>query len=252
MQICELCQIYGVPVRETNWEKRRKFDYEPYVLIKASTQLYQNSGEGVIVYGGHSTLPQLLGYRLMRKPSKDIDSVGKEEHIKELLENRGLYSDFHYGLRENQIILTNDSNIIIGTGLDRIHDWEVPQDFYDNSMIFSIPDIGNVRVASPEYQIMLKLRRGYENMGIKPFYGKDRIDIANILLAPYYRSGLREVDLNELSNLVRFHITDDRSCLEKLVELANLEKVDNLNKDERNQLKEVLTILYSSLLTPRR
>ena len=244
MQLSQLCTDYGIPYKATDWNLYRQIS-SSNDLLEASTGLYRNSGNDTIVVGGHVVLPELLGLRNMRKPSGDIDSVASEQGIRRLFNTTDLYGNVHYGSKECELFLELNG-IPIGVSLDKIHDWDVTDDFRQSSLEIET-EKGKVRVALPEYQIMLKLRRGYHCMETnRPFYGKDRIDIANIFLADL--DGGRRIEMQRLKELIQEHIVSDPECLSQLWAIANLYNVGSLRKGEKNDWYALLDQFSSILL----
>lgn len=244
--LSKICTEYGISSEITNWDIYRRLS-PAKDLLQASAELYRLSGFDTIVIGGHTILPQLLGYREMRKRSGDIDSVGTETGIRLLILSRNCYTDMHYGISEDELFLEKDG-MPLGVSLNKIHDWQVPLHFRESSIVFEVPEIGPIRVGAPEYQITLKLRRGHHCLDEgRSFYGKDRIDIANILLASLYQAGLKAVDMKLLVELVREHVTFDTSCLRGLWEQANLYENGTMRRAEKKDLKGILDEFHSAL-----
>jgi len=247
MLMSELCTEYEIPHRITDWNEYGEVAPKES-LLRASTELYRLSGEDTIVVGGHAVLPDFLGYRKMRKRSGDIDSVAREQGVRTLVSSGGSWEDLHYGIREEELFLSM-SSVPVGVSLDKIHDWDVPRDFRGSSIVFEVPGMGQLRVASPEYQIMLKLRRGRHCMDCnRPFYGKDRVDITNMLLASLYHGGRKTVNLGRLTELVLEHVFSDPNCLSVLLSNASLYNVGSLRKQEKKDLVGVLDEFSHNLL----
>ncbi len=244
MQLSQLCTKYGIPHEVTNWDQYRRI-VSNNDLLEVSTGLYRNSGNDTIVIGGHVVLPELLGLRNMRRPSGDIDSVASEQGIRLLFNTTDLYGNVHYGSKECELFLELNG-IPIGVSLDRIHDWVVTDDFRESSIEIETEQ-GEVRVASPEYQVMLKLRRGYHCIEIdRPFYGKDRIDIASMFLA--HLGGRMKIDIEKLKELILEHVTHNRGSLSQLWSTADLYNVGSLRKNEKKILEKLLYQFSSILL----
>jgi hypothetical protein len=242
--LSQLCQEYGVPARITDWDKYR-YRAPLNCLLGASSRLYTLSDFGTIVVGGHAITPELLGYRQMRKRSGDIDTVSGEDGLRALLEKVDSYDDVHYGIREEELFLAEGS-IPLGVNLNRIHDWDVPPDFRESSILFEVDGIGPIRVAAPDYQIMLKLRRGRYCLDTeRPFFGKDRIDIANLALASLYQGGVKHIDIRRLGELVLEHVSSDLNCLSILC--SSLDNTGSLKKTEDADFKKFLREFSSKL-----
>lgn len=191
-----------------------------------------------MMFGGQTAHPELLGFRNMRISSDDVDSVITVNGLCDLsrcFNNRNLFY-----IPEFQKVYLGHKGVPFIFALDYIHDWEIDPDFRHSSVFMYLRGVP-VELAAPEYTIMMKMRRAQEN---GRFFGKDRLDIANLLLAPYFKEDLNQIDFDRLgelvsSNLPRRDIGRWVGCLE--------ETENHLRKRERPLFRKAYEKIRESI-----
>lgn len=161
-------------------------------------------GEELVLYGGQTATERFYGFKRIRDITTDLDFVSTADGLRRLLLQEKLY--YH---RKFDILFAVRDNVPVSLAQTHIHDWEIDPGFFraaETVRGLRCP----VRCCSREYSIMLKLRRtsGRLDRGERPF-GKDALDIVNVITAPYLRSDLEQVDFLETAALVRHHVADD-------------------------------------------
>lgn len=217
------------------------YDFHPGLPLVFETikELYRKFKDKIILYGGQAATKIFWGARVLRTQTNDIDVVIKKDQLENILAGQGTfyyhkkYDYFYFYLNNIQIVFS----------YAHIHDWNIPQDFYDSARDFKF-DTLVIRVCSPEYLIALKLRRNfYAIREGHPFFGKDALDILNILTAFFYDPGKEELDLNKLTTLVHTHVSP-----EKAVAAGLLEQVEHYLGHYRKADQEKIGRYYRSLL----
>ena len=237
-QIKEICERLDIPQDHVRRElyKRDETHYDD--VLPALKELNAVSEGQIIIYGGQTTHPSLLGYRKMRLPSDDIDCVCSESGIGLINDNYGReYSNgkgpkICYYEPFDTLFMYFDG---FPTDLvsENFHDWEIPEDIEEFKTVVPLGD-NEISVCRPEYTIMLKMKRAKDHNN---FWGKDQIDIAHLLLSPGEKEELKDVDLKEASHLIEENVTEDKEVIERY--LSELKSgVGALRKEENEKLKE--------------
>jgi len=225
--LLETCRNLGIPDGRVDYRKYTDFNPTPEEALSVMSELDDALDHEVIMIGGQTVHPKLLGLRQMRKPSNDVDCVTTAEGVKKIHENFKGLSNFFLSEDHGDLFLEYQG-FPIGFVTDNIHDWEIDQNFRQSALTLPVDRGSQITVASPEYTIMLKIRRA-DSKG--KLFGKDRIDISSLLLAPKYRSDLRDVNMDEVASLTYDHVTCDYARVKRWIdELGMVYK--NLNKDE--------------------
>ena len=244
MKLEELCRYFKIPKKEINHKKYRdkakSLDY-----IETSLSFFYNEinqAKEFLIIGGKTASPLLLGLRQMRKLSNDIDFITTENGAIKLIKKFRGNESFFYSNYKNLFLEYNGLPFVFN--FKKIHDWEIPNDMWDSAVKKMIKDT-ELKISSPEYTIMLKLRRAYQE---KRFFGKDKLDIASLLLAPLYKE-LKEVNLNKTARLIYENITKDKEEIIKYIfELESFCDA-NLRKKERRVFKEVNHEFLNNLIS---
>lgn len=169
-------------------------------------------GGELVLYGGQTATERIYGFKRLRDITNDLDYVCTAAGLDRVLREERLFYhpafDIFFGVRDN---------VPLSFAATHIHDWPVDGNFFLASTPvrgFSHP----VRCCSREHSIMLKLRRmsGRLDRGAAPF-GKDALDIINMLVAPRVRADLPPVDCASLAALVRKHVSADAERLDRLI-----------------------------------
>ena len=155
----------------------------------------------IILYGGQTATPLLFGYKHMRTYTNDLDFISREEDLSAIITSENLKFDTKHG-----VFFGYEMDVIYTLSSGSIHNWEIPDDFIASCRKIKF---GNhyLSVCSPEYTIIMKLRRALEN-GCTLF-GKDAIDIINLIIAPIYRQDLEPINTDKLDKLLHSHCSRD-------------------------------------------
>jgi len=177
-------------------------------LVESFAAVY---GDELVLYGGQTATARIWGFKRIRDITHDLDFVctraGLERaaHLEKLL--------YHSGY---DIFFSSRDNVPLSFALEHIHDWPV-----DEGIFRSARPARGFRCAplccSPEYSMMLKMRRTSErfDQGLHPF-GKDALDIINMATAPYIRDDLAAIDFPSLAALLRASVSSDGGRLAEL------------------------------------
>ncbi len=247
-----LCEELVIPLKLLDDETKKVYREQRFnaeELVQKAAVLDTILNHELIVIGGIVVSPQLLGYRQMRRPSNDLDTVTTENGI------RILHREFGQNGRNDSFFRTvNYGDIFLDYGkvpcsfdVAVTHSWTIPFDFYQRIKTISIGE-GQVNVIAPEYLITLKIRRCIRAERI---YGKDILDIANVLLAPYFRSYLSAVDLQYTAALLREHAFLKSTDFEQYI-LPMRNNVNNLRFDEKKLFLDQLAELQSYVIPESR
>lgn len=107
----------------------------------------------------------------------------------------------------------------------------MPHCFFDSAVSFNL-ECGKINTASPENIILLKLWRACCE---KRFFGKDKVDIANLFLAHYFKENSKEINKDKISGGIYDNLTknfDEARSFCKCLKEAR----PHLKKDERDLL----------------
>lgn len=151
----------------------------------------------IILYGGQTATPLLFGYKHMRTYTNDLDFIVREDNLSTIIMAEQLKFDTTHG-----VFFGYEMDVIYTVTSGHIHNWEIPDDLISSSR--EVPfGSSTLLVCSPEYTITMKFRRALENGCI--LFGKDAIDIINLIIAPAFREELPPVDLDKLTELLKKH-----------------------------------------------
>lgn len=202
---------YNVPfIKSITCPSRSYSESSIFFLMK---KFYQSYGMALVLYGGQTATEDIFGFRKMRDLTNDIDYVMQETVIADIIKNENISYCPEY-----DIFFAYQEEIPITFTFQHIHDWQVSYDFFTTAQVVSFND-GQLYCCSPEYTIMLKFRRSLYCMKSKRcVFGKDCIDIINLLMAPLYRSDLNKLDFDRLLDLLKTHVTSNTQELLKILE----------------------------------
>lgn len=232
-EIKEVCRELGIYFDKSRPQQYSDFEPDSEDIIEAITSLSQEMDNRLILYGGQATHSELLGYRKMRLPSNDIDCVTDKTVIEKTLDvdSEGepiFYEPFDAVMLEYEEFPT----VFV---VNQIHDWDISSDFTESKVNQEVRGT-ELNLVSPEYNIMLKLRRANEEGEL---WGKDKTDISNLLLAPLEKNELQEINYSKLTYLLREHVTDNRSKAKYF--LGDLREFNGpLRNEEEIKLQEEL------------
>lgn len=174
-------------------------------VIHTLDTMYQRYGDKVVLYGGQLATPWFFGYKQMRTTTTDVDLAVSPEILKRVIrEYSATYHD------EYRVFYSICDSIPFVFTAEKIHDWRIPEDFYTSATLHKFGSF-RVRGCSREYLITLKLRRIMESD--HSLFGKDAIDILNILTASVVRKELGSIDYMRCSELIKLYIQSDISSL---------------------------------------
>ncbi|MDD4353300.1 MAG: hypothetical protein PHN56_02465, partial [Candidatus Nanoarchaeia archaeon] len=98
-------------------------------------------------------------------------------------------------------------NVPVGLSYKHIHDWVINNDFFKKTI-----NIDGANFCSPEYLIMLKLRRNYCRISEgKKLMGKDYMDIISLFASK------NEINLDEIKDLININISDNVNKLKEII-----------------------------------
>lgn len=183
-------------------------------------------GGELVLYGGQTATERFYGFKRIRDITTDLDFVCTGDGLRRLLVLERLF--YH---RKFDILFAVRDNVPVSFAQTHIHDWEIDPGFFraaETVRGLRCP----VLCCSREYSIMLKMRRmsGLLDRGEKPF-GKDALDIVNMITAPFLRADLELVDPLETAALVRDHVAADRGRFGELLEFIDFYR-DHLTEVE--------------------
>ena len=179
-----------------------------YEEIKEAINKYLKN-KPLILIGGQTASPLYYGYRSLRKPSTDIDMFASDKILERIVEETKI--DVHKYYENSYIFISEKFPLVFH--INKIHNYDPDEYFYKH-----VKEIDRILVNPPEYTIALKLKRAKDN---KRMFGKDKIDIANILLSN--ANGKIELNYDKLSKLIKeFEI--DSSYLDQIRSVNNLKK----------------------------
>ena len=245
--LTEICKEVGIrkkTLTERDMKKYRNNNPRSDKVMNTMLDISNTLDGDVVVIGGFCVHPKLLGFRKMRKLSNDLDCITDEKGIKTLYENfKGrLFQTTNYGdvfMEYNTLPFSFDT--------EETHGWKIPHDFYLDSVEFNIKNTP-LNTISPEYLITLKSRRAMEKGRV---FGKDKLDTANVILAPYFNKDtenkkLDYVNLEKTASLIRQHSFNNLEQAKNYIESLGQAK-DHLKKSEREIFSENISNLQKQI-----
>lgn len=215
--------------------------YEETKIIGLVNRFAQDYGDGLVLYGGITATEWIYGLKRIRSITSDLDFVCTPKGIGDIMDREQVvyHSDF-------DILFMVADNVPVSFTRGHIHDWQVGEDFFaatETRSPFGIP----LRCASREHSIMLKMRRSDERMarGEQPF-GKDALDILNMLASPYCGRPGETVDIDALCGLVRGSVTSSAWRLDALLRFIGGYE-PHLSEGERLAVDPALAALREGL-----
>ena len=154
-------------------------------------------GDSLVLYGGITATERIYGLKRIREITTDLDFAcvpGREES---LLSIPGIR--YHPAF---DILCASVGGLPVTFACGHIHDWPTSPEFYGTAR--AVP-VGGQRVlcASREHSIMLKFRRMAERARRgAPLFGKDALDIINIVAASCRKPGIWSMDLARTARLI--------------------------------------------------
>ncbi len=114
--------------------------------------------------------------------------------------------------------------------LEKIHNFRISQDFLERTKTVVFDDVP-VKVSSPEYVVFTKLLRAVEK---SRFFGKDKLDIASLLLA--YKYNKTEFDEDFFIYLI--NSSPQKSQIKNY--FKQIPQIKNITKIEKSDLQKVV------------
>ncbi|MHC4884484.1 MAG: hypothetical protein ACYTGH_05295 [Planctomycetota bacterium] len=154
------------------------------------TTLGPRYGNRLVLFGGQLATPLVYGFTKMRRHTNDIDYIVHEDLLPDLVRREHLDYIPGYGVFYGYF-----EGILAVFMCGRIHNWRIPKTFFDEALDWPIGGVP-VHVSTRDTLIALKFRRGTE---YEPhLFGKDGVDLVNLLTAPAFRDDLGPHDWDRL------------------------------------------------------
>ncbi|MFW6283329.1 MAG: hypothetical protein ACOC1P_04730 [Minisyncoccales bacterium] len=241
----ELCKEIGIErktLTEEDMKKYRNNDPGSEEVLNSMLEVNKILEGNAIVIGGSSVHPKLLGFRKMRKLSNDLDCITDEKGIRTLYENfkDKLFQTTNYG-----DVFMEYKSLPFGFDTNETHGWEIPEDFFSDAVEFNLTN-PPLKTISPEYIITLKSRRAMEKGRV---FGKDKLDTANVILAPYFKEEKEKknyVDIEKTASLMRRHSFGNLEGAKDYIESLGQAR-DHLKKSEREIFSENISQLKNQI-----
>ena len=167
------------------------------LISRILTRIASRHDDRMILYGGQTATPLLFGYKHMRTYTNDLDFLVREEDLSAIIMAEKLKFDTTHG-----VFFGYEMDVIYTVTCGHIHNWEIPDDLLSNSRKITF-GTGTLTVCPPEYTITMKFRRALENGCV--LFGKDAIDIINLIIAPHFRKELPPVSIKKTTALLQKH-----------------------------------------------
>ncbi len=240
-KLADLCRRMGIGQKESDYGRYAELKPDSSQVLDSIYGLGRILGQEGVVIGGSTAHPELLGYRQMRRPSADIDCVVTDDGVAVLKDNFG--DDMFYSQMFNGCFLDYEGTPVGVFAFD-IHGWEIGSDFMNSAR--TIPrGQESVTVASPEYTIAMKARRGQMN---GEFRGKDRIDTANLLISPVLKNRPLPINTDKIASLAFDNVTTDYRWAAGWIEDLEM-AVKNLKPEELEAFRSACDRMKSSIDT---
>jgi hypothetical protein len=206
-------RILGIPsigdFRELALIPQSYDDEKIFGLLNRYAEAY---GEGLVLYGGVTATERFYGLKRIREITNDLDFVCTPEGLEALLAGEALFYHSRF-----DVLYSVTDNVPVSFAFEHIHDWPIDQGFFESSEL-KVPCGLPVRCCSKEHSIMLKMRRSIEKIsrGDQAF-GKDALDILNMIAGSACRGGEEPVDVDALCALVLRCVSSDAALLARLM-----------------------------------
>jgi len=236
--LTEICNEIGIrkkTLTEGDLEKYRNNNPKSEEVLDSMLEVNEVLSGNAIVIGGSVIHPKLLGFRKMRKLSNDLDCITNEEGMGELHKN---FQDRIFQTTNYGDVFMEYNSLPFGFDVNETHGWEIPEDFYTEAKSFNLSRT-SLKTISPEYLATLKSRRAFQKGRV---FGKDKLDTANIILAPYFRENLDYMSIEKTASLMRRHSFDSLEGINNYLE--SVKDIENhLKKSEREIFSENISEL---------
>lgn len=202
----ELISQYDIQI--TNTLPQCPGDYKKETIFILLRRFFDCYGEELVLYGGQTATEKMLGLYKMRSLTNDIDFICTEKGIHRILKEEQVLYNSRY-----DVLTMLCEKIPITFGYCHIHDWIVPTDFFLSKRGILLEG-STVYSCSAEYSIMLKIRRSFHCISCgRTIFGKDCLDIINMISAPLYRKELAVLDYKKLTALLKKEVTESEEQL---------------------------------------
>jgi len=188
-------------IEEISSMKLHRKGVDNQIITSVLSDFARKHSNRLILYGGQTATPLLLGYKQMRTYTNDLDFVAREQDLPSIIVNENLKFHTTHG-----VFFGYAMDVIYTVTSGHIHNWEMPDDFFSSSRQLSF-DSHLLQVCAPEYTIMMKFRRGVENG--RMLFGKDAIDVINLIIAPLFRKQLPPLDIGKTCSLLKTYCGRD-------------------------------------------
>ena len=214
-----------------NWYRFKQSTTSRTAISEAISSLAEKCNSELILIGGQAAGQNYLGFRELRKPSTDVDCVMTLDNLERLVR---IYQKTNqvFWSAEYAMYVFDIQGVPFGVFAQTIHDWVIP-DLFISTSTREKQNNTSLSLPSPEYASMLKMRRAHSK---KRFFGKDRLDIVNMVLAPHFKKR-PPFNTDAFLELLSEHVTPDRSAQKELLEQLPL-ATTNLTKQEKELFKE--------------
>ena len=160
--------------------KRINEDPEDFVRLELIRHYCAFSWRNVLGIGGMLSIPEISGYKRLRKKSSDLDFVVNDEGLEALLSNERTTIDRDSLPGSSAEWYVAEKNGISVVFLhNEIRGYELPEKAFTES-VYTETIAGPVFTISVELNSMLKVRRAtYQNHDV---HGKDALDVASTIV----------------------------------------------------------------------
>ena len=189
------------------------------------------SWKNVLGIGGMLAIPEISGYKRLRKKSEDLDFIVNDAGLDAILRNEPVRIDSDslpgssaewYVVEKNGISCAFLHNEIRG--------YKIPEKAFEEA-VYKETIVGPVFTISPELNVALKVRRStYQNEDV---HGKDALDAASIIIGMQLsgREFNHEAFVDYLIDATQDHCSTD-GLLERIDQLGKV-AANNLPKKDR-------------------
>lgn len=200
-------------------------------------------GGELVLYGGQTATERIYGFKRIRDITTDLDFVCTDAGLERVVSTERLF--YH---RRYDIFFSVKDNVPLSFTSGHIHDWQVDEGFFSAAQLAHGFHCAP-RCCSREYSIMLKMRRMNERIGRgeHPF-GKDALDIINMVTAPYIRADLPPVDFPALASLLAANIGSGSDRAAELLSFIAAYK-DHLTDWEFSYFTDALDLFSRALVS---
>ncbi|MFT4244330.1 MAG: nucleotidyltransferase [Candidatus Woesearchaeota archaeon] len=218
-------------VENINYDEKSSYEINEEIILNLICEISSHFSGKCIIYGGHLASPYIYGSRQVRNLSSDIDVYIGELSIKELSKKLTFKEKKLSYDKKNNTLFVEIEGIFITFSYYSVGDFKLPEEFFYSKRTIKL-NKNKVYVCSPEFLILMKLRRSFS---YKKIFGKDVIDIGNVLIS--YKKGKIILDLQNLKKIVEKYFYSREQLVNFLYDVANFEE-NSFNKSEKKIVME--------------